>query len=58
MKSPKPKNEAQRKFDYKNYDAITMSGNYYRKLWASIYYVPQKNGNYRDTGVSKNDMSQ
>ena len=50
-KSPKRKNKAQRKFDYKNYDAITMrgnyewkllqeimSGNYHRKLSASIYH--------------------
>ena len=28
MKSPKPRNKAQRKVDYKNYDAITMSRNY------------------------------
>ena len=31
-KSPKPRNEAQRKVDYKNYDAITMSRNYQEKL--------------------------
>ena len=32
MKSPKPRNKAQRKVDYKNYEAITMreimTGNY------------------------------
>ena len=39
-----------------------MSGNYYRKLSVEIitgnhqlvYYVAEKCGNYRDTGVSKN----
>ena len=36
MKSPKPKNKAQRKVDYKNYDAITMSRYYYRKLQGKI----------------------
>ena len=28
MKSPKPRNKVQRRVDYKNYDAITMSRNY------------------------------
>ena len=39
-----------------------MSGNYYRKLsvdiitgtYELVYYVAEKCGNYRDTGVSKN----
>ena len=60
VKSPKPRNKAQRKVDYKNYDAITimvtmitMSRNYDRKLSASIL-SRGKCGNYRDTGVSKN----
>ena len=53
VKSPKPGNKAQRKVDYTNYYAITMSRNYYRKLWASILWR-RKCGNYRDTGVSKN----
>ena len=34
VKSPKPRNEAQRKVDYKNYDAITI--NYEQKLSAEI----------------------
>jgi hypothetical protein len=36
FKSSKPRNKAQRKVDYKNYDAITMSRNYDTKLSASI----------------------
>ena len=36
MKSPKPRNKAQRKVDYKNYDAITMRRNYQEKLWHEI----------------------
>ena len=32
VKSPEQGNKAQRKVDYKNYYAITMSRNYYRKL--------------------------
>ena len=36
VKSPKPKNKAQRKVDYKNYDAITMSRNYEEKLLQEI----------------------
>ena len=32
VKSPKPGNKARRKVEYKNYDTITMSRNYYRKL--------------------------
>ena len=44
VKSPKPRNEAQRKVNYKNYDSITMSRTYYMKLWASIYYVAQNVG--------------
>ena len=39
MKSPKPRNEAQREVDYKNYDAITMSRNY-----ELVYYVAQNVG--------------
>ena len=57
MKSPKPRNKAQRKFDYKNYDAIIMRKNYYTKLSASklsgeimtvnyqlVYYVAENVG--------------
>jgi hypothetical protein len=57
VKCPKPRNEAQREVDYKQYDAITMSKNYhqkllhriirrnyYAKLSASIYYVFQNVG--------------
>jgi hypothetical protein len=36
VKSSKPRNEAQRKVDYKYYDAITMSRNYYTKLSQEI----------------------
>ena len=66
MKSPKPRNKAQRKVDYKNYDAITMRRNYQEKLWHEIIrrnydaklwasiLCRAKCGNYRDTGVSKN----
>ena len=36
MKSPKPRNKAQRKVKYKNYDAISMSRNYDTKLWGEI----------------------
>ena len=36
MKSPKPRNIAQRKVDYKNYDAIAMSRNYDTKLSQEI----------------------
>ena len=32
VKSPKPRNKAQRKVEYKNYDAITMRRNYQEKL--------------------------
>ena len=32
VKSPKPRNKAQRKVDYKDYDEITMSRNYQEKL--------------------------
>ena len=38
MKSPKPRNKAQRKVDYKNYDAITISRNYDTKLSATRNY--------------------
>ena len=31
VKSPKPRNKAQRKVDFKNYDAITMRKNYQEK---------------------------
>ena len=47
MKSPKPRNKAQRKVDYK-----IMRRNYHRKLLASIF-CRGKLGNYRDTGVPK-----
>ena len=36
MKSPKPINKAQRKVDYKNYNAITMSRNYDTNLCGEI----------------------
>ena len=36
VKSPEPGNKAQRKVKYKNYDAITMSRNYYRKFSQEI----------------------
>ena len=52
MKSTKPRNKAQRKVDYKNYLAITMSRNYDRKLSASIYHQAKNVG----TSVSKNDV--
>jgi hypothetical protein len=32
VKSPEPGNKAQSKVEYKNYHAITMRRNYYRKL--------------------------
>jgi hypothetical protein len=38
MKSPKPRNKAQRKVDYKNYDAITIRRNYDTKLSATRDY--------------------
>ena len=42
VKSPKPRNKAQIKVDYKNYDAITMSRNYEWKLFQEIM-----TGNYQ-----------
>ena len=45
VKSPKPRNEAQRKVDYKNYDVVTyeqklsweiLRRNYQQKLWREI----------------------
>ena len=36
VKSHKPRNKAQRKVDYKNYDAITMSRYYEEKLLQEI----------------------
>ena len=62
MKSPKPENNAQRKVEYKNYHAITMSRNYEEKLLQKIItgnyeLVYQSRGKceiHRDTGVSKN----
>ena len=36
VKSSKPGNKAQRKVEYKNYDAITMSRNYEEKLLQEI----------------------
>ena len=41
MKSPEPGNKAQRMVEYKNYHAITMRKNYYRKLSVEIM-----SGNY------------
>ena len=46
MKSVKPKNKAQRKVDYKNYDAITMRRNYNTKLSASKLSGEIITGNY------------
>ena len=36
VKSPEPGNKAQRKVEYKNYDAITLSRNYEEKLLPNI----------------------
>jgi hypothetical protein len=36
VKSPEPGNKAQRKVEYKNYQAITMSRNYEEKLSVEI----------------------
>ena len=36
VKSPKPRNEAQKKVNYKNYNSITMSRSYQKKLSAEI----------------------
>ena len=36
VKSPEPGNKAQRKVEYKNYDAITMSRNYEEKQLQEI----------------------
>ena len=48
VKSPKPRNKAQRKFDYKNYDAITMRRNYEEKLLQEndqlVYYDAENLG--------------
>ena len=44
MKSPEQRIKAQRKVDYENYDAITMSRNYYRNLSASIYHHAKNMG--------------
>ena len=62
MKSPKPRNKAQRKVEYKHYHAITMSRNYEEKLlqelsqenYELVYQSRGKCEIYRDTGVSKN----
>ena len=68
MKSPKLRNRAQRKVDYKKYDAIIksrnyvekllqeiMRRNYYRKLSASIL-MTRICGNYRDTAYPKSEL--
>ena len=56
IKSPKPRNIAQTKVNYKNYDvqlsAEIMNRNYYTKFLPSILCC-EKCGNYSDTGVSK-----
>ena len=65
MKSPKPGNKAQRKVEYKNYHAMTMRRNYYRKLsgeiitenYQLVYQSRRKCEIYRDTGVSKNEIN-
>jgi hypothetical protein len=61
VKSPEPGNKAQRKVEYKNYHAITMSRNYEEKIITGNYkLVYQSRGQceiYRDTGVSKNIVS-
>ena len=57
MKSPKPGNKGQRKVEDKNYHAITMRRNHYRKLSGEIItetyqLVYQSRGKceiYRDT---------
>ena len=36
VKSPEPGNKAQRKVEYKNYDAIIITENYHRKLLQEI----------------------
>ena len=46
MKSPKPRNKALRKVDYKNYDAITMRRNYDTKLSVSKLSGEIITGNY------------
>ena len=64
MKSPKPRNKAQRKVDNKNYDAITMSRNYEEKLlqeiitgnYQLVYQSRGKSGDYRDSAVSKKNF--
>ena len=61
VKSSKPRDKAQTKVDYQNYDkqlsAEIMRRNYYTKLLPSIL-CRGKCGNYRDTGVSKNKIYQ
>ena len=60
MKSPEPGNKVERKIEYKNYDAITMSRNYGEKLlqeiiteqYELVYQSRRKCEIYRDTGVS------
>ena len=47
MKSPKPRNKAQRKFDYKNNDVITLRRNYDTKLSASRLSGEIITGNYQ-----------
>ena len=62
MKSPKPRNKAQRTVDNNNYDAQLwgeiITGNYQEKLWRKIisYYIISRKsvGIIGDTGVSKN----
>ena len=57
VKSPEPVNEAQRKVEYKNQDAINMSRNYYRKLSQKIITsisMTQKMWELEATDVSKN----
>ena len=62
VKYPEPVNKAQRKVEYKNYHAITMSRNYEEKSLQEIItgnyeLVYQSRGKceiYRDTDVSKN----
>ena len=56
VKSPKPRNKAQRKVDYKNYDAITIEQKLLQELISQYISSCEKCENYRDTGVSKNTI--
>ena len=57
MKSPEPRNKAQRNVDYKNYDAITMRRNYDTKIitgnYQLVYYVAENVGIIRKLAYAK-----